>query len=345
VHILSRSTINRLNSGYEALTSSLYGVSLGIRIFSDSKKVGFVIVDIRKRQRSIYRKYRDRLVIALVVLLVVLLLFKELNLYTIPALVGLAVMGPVYLIVQALRYNHLYDEWLKSNEAWGKILSRSRMFARQLLTLISVHQSKKVNVFDINTFQVELINRQIALVYVMGYWLRKQYNRIGETVNLLPPGEIEKLKKQDNIPVAMLQRQLSRLQDAREMHMLDEARYHRLEATLSDMNESFEYCEKVQRTVYPAQMTQLGRLLGIVVAILSILYFSHDYLGWAIGGCMCLAVYYLELVCTDLEDPFSYTDNDIPVTYLSRMVESDLRSLLGETEALREVRPIEGILY
>jgi putative membrane protein len=208
-----------------------------------------------------------------------------------------------------------------------------------------VHQSKKVNVFDVNAFQVELINRQIALVYVMGYWLRKQYHRIGETVNLLPPGEIEKLKKQDNIPVAMLQRQLSRLQDAREMHMLDEARYHRLEATLSDMNESFEYCEKVQRTVYPAQMTQLGRLLGIVIGILSILYFSHDYLGWAIGGCLCLAVYYLEHVCTDLEDPFSYTDNDVPVTYLSRMVESDLRSLLGETEALREVRPIEGILY
>jgi putative membrane protein len=200
-------------------------------------------------------------------------------------------------------------------------------------------------VFDINAFQVELINRQMALVYVMGYWLRKQFHRIGETVILLPQGEIDKLRKQDNIPVAMLQRQMSRLQDAREMGMLDEPRYHRLEETLSDLNESFEYCEKVKRTIYPAQMTLLGRMLGLLMGGLSVLYFSQTWLGWVVSITLGMAAFYLEMVCSDLEDPFSYTENDVPVTYMSRMVESDLRILLGETDHQRPVHSIDGILY
>lgn len=278
-------------------------------------------------------------------LVLLLFLFRELNLEADPALVGLGFVGPVYLLVQGLRFHHLYARWLKCNEAWGNILSRSRLFARQLLTLMSVHQSKKVNVFDINSFQVELINRQIAVVYVMGYWLRHQFQRIGETVILLPPGEIEKLQKQENIPVAMIQRQMSRLQDAREMGMLDEPRYHRIEQTVSELNEAFEYCEKVKRTIYPAQMTFLGRLMSIFMGVLMVLFFCHTFTGWVVALMLGFAVYYLEDMNSDMEDPFGYDQNDVPITFISRMVETDLRHLLGETEKSRQVQSINGILF
>lgn len=303
-----------------------------------------MIVDIRKSQSAYFRKHRFRWTALGSLLLVVLYLFKELHFDGTPALIGLAVVGPFYLAVQIIRFHHLYTRWVKCNEAWGVILSGSRQFARQLLTLISVHQSKKVNVFDINSFQVELINRQIALVYVMGYWLRNQFGRIGETVILLPDGELDKLRKQENIPVGLLQRQLARLQDAREIGMLDEGRHQRIADTVAELNESFEYCEKVKRTVYPAHMTLLGRLLGVFVGILTILFFSSTWLGWGVSMMLGFTLFYLEFVNSDLENPFDLAENDVPMTFISRMVESDLRTLLGETDSYRGVLPIDGVL-
>ena len=56
------------------------------------------------------------------------------------------------------------------------------------------------------------------------------------------------------------------------------------------------------------------------------------------------AFYALDAVGTEIENPFGYDANDLPLATLSRMIEVNLRQRLGETELPPLLQPVDGLL-
>ena len=74
---------------------------------------------------------------------------------------------------------------------------------------------------------------------------------------------------------------------------------------------------------------------------------GHGVMAWlAVPFSTLLAWMYLALdqVGESTENPFEGGANDVPITYLSRCIELELRALLDEPLPKRPARPVGGIV-
>lgn len=53
----------------------------------------------------------------------------------------------------------------------------------------------------------------------------------------------------------------------------------------------------------------------------------------------------MEAIGDASEDPFERSMNDVPMNVLRRVIEIDLRRMLGETELPAKEQPIDNMLY
>jgi putative membrane protein len=56
------------------------------------------------------------------------------------------------------------------------------------------------------------------------------------------------------------------------------------------------------------------------------------------------AFYGLDAVGTEVEDPFGFDPNDLPLSSLTRMIEINLRQRLGERQLPPQLEPVDSIL-
>jgi putative membrane protein len=53
----------------------------------------------------------------------------------------------------------------------------------------------------------------------------------------------------------------------------------------------------------------------------------------------------LDKIGRDLEDPFDNTIHDIPLTSITRIIEINLRQMLGETDTPAPTTPVDDVLW
>jgi putative membrane protein len=301
-----------------------------------------VIVDARTALQALFGEYRIHTYVVVVLAAVSSLVpvFDHVS-------VSLLLIAMSCLIIVMVRMVMGAASWGKMHEHWQNIHQASRRFGWQIITFFSFHFQKKIDLFEIDQLQHELIRRQIALVYLMGYHLRGETERLGSVVNLLPDGELERIRYMNHLPLGLLQRQTRRLQDAREMGLIDENRYLTLEATMEQLTSSFTQSEDA-RNAQPSRITgaiskQLTWLVPVATGLA--LHGEAWYLAMPAAIVLGLTAMLFTQIGNGLENPYSNGFFDVPITSISRQIEIELRQMMGEKEELRPVQLIKGVLY
>ncbi|MEZ5288869.1 MAG: bestrophin family ion channel [Vicinamibacterales bacterium] len=250
----------------------------------------------------------------------------------------IGMMGAALSIFLAFRNNSAYDRWWEARMLWGSLVNDSRTFSRQALTLVDGDPDDEE--------ATELVKWQIAYVHALRCHLRGQ-NPFPELAARLPAALVTWLRGHQNVPHALLLHAGRRLRRLYELGRLDSYRFVQLDSTLSRLCDVQGACERIKNTPLPRQYDYFPRML--VSAYCLLLPFGLvEGMGLLTPLASTLVSFIflvLESIGRDIEAPFENTVHDTPMSALSRTIEINLRQVMGDRRAPREVGPIDGFVY
>lgn len=255
----------------------------------------------------------------------------------------LSMIGGALSVFLAFRNNSAYDRWWEARTLWGALVNTARTFARQVLTLIDDRESpRRPEVLS----QHMLVELQIAYVHALRCHLRRQ-NPFPELERRLPAELVAYLRKQRNVPAAMLLVKGRILRGLYESGRLDSYRFTALDKSLTDLCNVQGACERIKNTPLPRQYEYFPRVLvGIYCLLLPFGLVGGLEMLTPIASTLISFIFVsLDTIGREIENPFENTVHDTPMSTLTRTIEVNLRQNLGEDSLPADVRPIEGFSY
>lgn len=254
-------------------------------------------------------------------------------------------IGVALSIFLGFRNNAAYDRYWEGRKLWGRLVNTSRSFTRQVLTLIGPPIEGVGDEATVREFQDDLVRRTIAYAHALRHHLRDS-DPMGDLARFLPESELEHLRTQKNVPIAILQGVGLRLRGAWKDGWISEYHLPVLEASLTELTDIQGGCERIKNTPVPFAYTVLthrivafycfflpfglvrdiGEVTPFVVFLISHAFFGLDEIG------------------DEVEDPFGTEPQHLPLTALCRTIEVNLLQAIDERDVPELLQPVDGIL-
>lgn len=261
------------------------------------------------------------------------------------SLIGLA-LG----IFLGFRNNTSYDRFWEGRKLWGRVVNASRTLTRQVMTLVGTGEvssddrtsAKGGTSNDLSDLHKQLVYRVIAYVHALRLHLRGQ-DRLEELAPFLSEKEKEELGPEQNRPIALLQRIGAELRKAYDEGLVHPMHLPVLEGSLTELAGVQGGCERIKATPIPfsynillhrivfvycftlpfglVDLPGIGPYTPLVVLLVSYAFFGLDAVG------------------DEIENPFGEDPNDLPLNAITKMIETNLRQRLGETELPEPWKP------
>ena len=277
----------------------------------------------------------------------------ETNLTLAPfSLIGLA-LG----IFLGFRNNTSYDRFWEGRKLWGRVVNASRTLTRQMMTLVGtgdVGSDYRTSLKgedgaspELTELHRSLVYRVIAYVHALRLHLRDQ-DRLEELAPFLSEKETAELKPELNRPIALLQRIGAELRRAYDAGMIHAMHLPVLEQSLTELAGVQGGCERIKATPIPFSYNILLHRI-VFVYCFTLPFGLVDLPGMgpytpAVVLLVSYAFFGLDAVGDEIENPFGEDPNDLPLSSITRMIETNLRQRLGETDLPEPVKPVRGVL-
>ncbi|HSU32179.1 MAG TPA: bestrophin family ion channel [Bryobacteraceae bacterium] len=278
-------------------------------------------------------------------MLVVLLFYSGWTWISLPH-IPLSLFGTAIGVILGFRNNTAYQRWWEARILWGAIVNSSRSLARQTLSMIVSSGSSPAEREAVAVMQQCIVQHQVAYVHALRCHLRGQ-NPWMDLQAFLPEGELDSLRNEKNVPLAIQQRIALLLRQCFERNWIDSMRWADLDKTLSALMNSQGGAERIKNTPLPVQYDHFPKIAVTVYCLVLPLGLVANLgiftpIGSALVGLIFLA---LDRIGRDLELPFENEINDIPLLSISRTIEINLKQLLGDSELPESIQPVHGILW
>ncbi|MDQ2068355.1 bestrophin family protein [Natronospira bacteriovora] len=247
-------------------------------------------------------------------------------------------LGTALAFLIGFRNNAAYGRWWEGHQIWSRLKYNSRSFAMLVQGLIQDGEG-------VDSIRRQLVHRQAAFAWWLNHFLRKRQPG-AEMEGLLDPAERQAVAASQHPPLALLVRQGRTLRELAESGRLDAYRHVRFTELLQAFNEVLGSSERLKKTPFPMQYTWfMSYTLVLFLLVLPLSLAGH--LGyWSVPFALLIGYAYimLEYVGRYIENPFENQVNDVPLDYIARTIEIDLREMLGETDLPEPIQP-RGLGY
>ncbi len=249
-------------------------------------------------------------------------------------------LGTALAFLIGFRNNSAYGRWWEGHRIWSQLKKDSRSFALLVQGLVGGGEATA-------KVRMTMMHRQIAFAWWLNRHLRKLEPEV-ELDGLLSADERAAAARRQTPPLALLETQVADLRQLADDCHIDSYRHVRFSELVQAFNESLSSCERLKKTPFPMQYTWF--VYYTLVVFLFVLPLSlAGHLGyWAIPFAIIIGYAYimLEYVGRHIENPFENAVNDVPMDYIARTIEIDLREMLGEEELPEPIQPRDlGYLY
>lgn len=237
--------------------------------------------------------------------------------------VPFSLVGFALGIFLGFRNNTSYDRFWEGRKLWGSLVNTSRTLTRQIFTLVDTDDATRR----------ELVYRVLAFVHALRLHLR-DLPGVSDLSALLPGDELPVLETESNRPNAIAHRlgeRFRRLYDGGSVHPLHLVA---LDESLTRLCDIQGGCERIKSTPIPFTYNVLmHRIVGVYCFTLP--FGLVDTLHTATPFVVAMVAYTffgLDSVGDQLEEPFGFDPNDLPLDGLCTTIEINLRERLGEGE-------------
>lgn len=295
-----------------------------------------------------------------------------------------SVIGTAVAFYVGFKNNQSYDRMWEARKIWGGIVNDSRTWGMVVDGYVAnTFADQPVSDKDIQAIKKRLIYRHIGWLYahrsqllVPTQWEHiSQEGHTGRTAEryqkkfgiglidddvtrselhqFLPPEEYDRLVSNVNTATQIINEQSRDLAQLRERGLLNDFRQVQMEDVLRSFYTLQGKNERIKKFPLPRQYANISRyFVGIFIALMpfslipqmlnisewgtTLAVFTATLIGW---------VYVMMEVIGDYsENPFQGMANDIPMLSLCRVIEIDMREMLGETELPPPIKAKEGVL-
>lgn len=291
--------------------------------------------------------------------------------------VPVALIGTATAFISGFRNTQTYNRTWEARQIYGSIINSSRTFGMLIRDFVRVNDKTKEA-----SLHKELIYRHFAWLTALRFQLRetksweyvkiRSYNREylkyykvpewenkldEELKSFIDDEELKHTLATKNRATQILAKQSARLRKLNEEGAITDFNYVSLENQLKDLYDHQGRAERIKNFPYPRQFTSINLFFTNILCFLIPLGFLGEFsklmekhgehiiwftilfsvlLGWVF--------LVLEQIGESTENPFEGSANDIPITQISRMIEIDLREMLGETDLPQPLAPVNNIL-
>jgi putative membrane protein len=296
----------------------------------------------------------------------------------------ISVIGTAVAFYAGFKNNQAYDRMWEARKIWGAIVNSSRAWGMYVDGFITNQfTNQKVSGKDIHTIKERLIYRHIAWLYSLRSQLliptewehisqgkfmaraaRYYQQNFGvgliadevtktELKHYLPKNELERLINHKNTATQIINEQSRDLTELRAQGLVDDFRHMEMTTALYHFYEHQGKCERIKKFPLPRQYANMSRyFVGIFVFLLPFsmipaLLELGDWGFWLsipVTALIGWVYIMMEVVGDYTENPFQGMANDIPMLSLCRVIEIDLREMLGETELPAPIQSKNGVL-
>ncbi|WP_263411394.1 bestrophin family protein [Terriglobus tenax] len=258
--------------------------------------------------------------------------------------IPLSLLGSAIGVIVGFRNNSAYGRWWEARTLWGSIVNNSRSLARQAVTNIRARAEEDVE--GVRYIQQQIVHLQIAWVNCLRQQLRG-LEPWWELKDILPQEEILLLKNEKNVAVEIQKRIGFLVMDAFMAGYMTERGWGNMDETLTRLCDAQGGAERIKNTPMPRQYDYFPRMFVHLYCLVLPLAMVANLGWWTPFGSTGVGLIFLALnkIGTDLEDPFSNTIFDIPLTAICRTIEVNLRQILAEKTIPPMEKPIDGVLW
>lgn len=311
------------------------------------------------------------------------LYYFEIISFSIPWL-PVSVIGTAVAFYAGFKNNQSYDRMWEARKIWGGIVNDSRAWGMMVDSYVSnLFSEKKYSEAELHAIKKRLIYRHIGWLYAHRSQLlvatpwehanqggligrRAQFYQkkfgIGmlddeitrtELKLFLPADEHDRLVANVNTATQIINEQSRDIAKLREADLMDDFRLTQMEDVLRTFYTLQGKNERIKKFPLPRQYANLSRyFIGIFILLLpfSMIPQLLDLGGWGmwlsvpITALVGWVYVMMEIVGDYSENPFQGMANDIPMMSLCRVIEIDLREMLGETDLPPKVEAKNGVL-
>jgi len=257
-----------------------------------------------------------------------------------------SLIGVAISIFLGFRNNASYDRYWEARKLWGRMVNVSRTWARQVRTLIVAPEgADDTEKAEVEALQRTLIERQVAYVHGFRLHLRRE-ERWEELGAWLDDDELTRLKTESNRPSAISHVTGELVANAWRRGWIHPMHVPVLEGSLTEITGIQGGCERILATPVPFVYNVLmHRIVGLYCVFLpfGLVGTMHWATPFAVAG-IAYAFYGLDSIGDEIEEPFGRDPNDLPITFLSRMIEVNLRQRNNDPQLPGMHRAVAGIL-
>lgn len=295
-----------------------------------------------------------------------------------------SVIGTAVAFYVGFKNNSAYDRMWEARKIWGAIINSSRAWGMYVDGFITnLFADNKHSNSELQTIKQRLIYRHIAWLYALRSQLllptpwehvsqgghTSRYARyyqnnfgvglVGDEVTrtelqlFLPPDEHDRLVNHVNTATQIINEQSRELTQLREEGFIEDFRHMELMQLLYDFYDHQGKCERIKKFPLPRQYANMSRIfVGIFLFLVpfSMIPSMMDLGEWGfwlsipITALVGWVYVMMEVIGDYSENPFSGMAGDIPMLSLCRVIEIDLREMLGETDLPPAVEAKNGVL-
>lgn len=302
---------------------------------------------------------------------------------TIPWL-PVSVVGTAVAFYVGFKNNQAYDRMWEARKIWGGIVNDSRSWGMMVDGFVSnLFADKKHTPEALKEIKKRLMYRHIGWLYAHrsqllvstpwehisqgGHTARtaKMYQEkfgIGlidddvtrtELKNFLPEEEHDRLVANVNTATQIINEQSRDLAQLRAQGIIEDFRHMELVNLLKSFYTLQGRNERIKKFPLPRQYANMSRyFVGIFIILMPFsmipeLINSGDFGIWIsipISALIGWVYVMMEIVGDYTENPFQGMANDIPMMSLCRIIETDMREMLGETDLPPAIEAKDGVL-
>ena len=232
-------------------------------------------------------------------------------------------LGFAISMLLVFRTNTAYERWWEGRKLWGSLVNCSRNLAVKLHAFLPPEDQQGREWF---AQVIGLFASELRL-----HLLREQ-TRLA--LDERPHPELPDLDRAKHVPVQLVTSLMQRLHRLQQEGHLSENQMLLMNPDVTAFLDICGACERIKNT--PIPYTYTAFIKKFIVAYSITLPLGYVFvLSWLAVPVVVFVFYVLaslELIAEQIEDPFGYDSNDLPMDRLAQVITSNVKDILGDQD-------------
>lgn len=231
-------------------------------------------------------------------------------------LIGLA-LG----LLLVFRTNASFARYVEARALLGRILDSSRDLARQFVTLVPDHSgwaSRRRDVLRWTGAFYRLVAQSVRD--------ETDLTRLGDRLTETEKQMLEPLSQRASVVATWISAEVAALA---ERGIIDGNKLRTIDANLTSLVQSLGGCQRIRRTPVPFAYAQHIKIFVIIFCYTVPFALSEalQQYTWIAVAALAFALFGIDEIGVEIEDPFGYDPNDLPVDAIGDTIDASLRDI------------------